>query len=333
MTLISETKPRETLEGKATPRASSRGVYFLANDKIFDVAIAFLNSFRISNPTIPLCLIPFGDDVARLREVSKLYKFTIFDDIQYLKFCDSVALKFFHWPCGQFRKLCAFAGPFDEFIYIDCDTVVLRDVSFAFQYLSHFNFVFSHSDAPGLRRWVWRDTIRAADSSLSARQIAFSANTGFFCSRRGEIDRGAVQARLAAGVELAPHMELGCAEQPFLNYLVVTSGKRFTSLYTLSREAKHLNVPLELWAGNGYRRFGKDAVEHGREEIFLVHWAGLWSASPRDKKIYAFFEKIGLRSRTPTMKFFMPRKKLWKFYRHFPQSSVEFMLDLGHQLI
>jgi hypothetical protein len=43
-----------------------RGVYFLANDGILDMAIAFLNSFPTYNPSIALCLIPNADDVAQL---------------------------------------------------------------------------------------------------------------------------------------------------------------------------------------------------------------------------------------------------------------------------
>lgn len=294
-------------------RRASRGVYFLANDAIFDIAVAFLNSFRLSNPAIPLCLIPYGPDVDRLSALAATYNFTVFEGARALNRCDAIALKFFNWPCGQFRKLCAFDGPFDEFIYVDCDTVVLRDLTFAFQYLARFDIVFSHSGEPGLRPWVWKDTIYAS-GLLSAPQIAFSANTGFFCSRKGVLSFERAQASLGQAQALAPHMELACAEQPFLNFLTVTSGLRYTSLYEMSRRARALDIPLEKWAGASL--FRKDAVKHRREDIFLVHWAGVWSASPSDRKLYAILAKLGLRSRTPSVKFFMPRKGLWKRYRH-----------------
>ena len=45
---------------------TQRGVYFLANDGILDMAIAFLNSFRTYNPSTALCLIPYADDVEQL---------------------------------------------------------------------------------------------------------------------------------------------------------------------------------------------------------------------------------------------------------------------------
>jgi len=40
-----------------TGAACSRGVYFIANDAVIDIAIAFLNSFRRHNAAMPLCMI------------------------------------------------------------------------------------------------------------------------------------------------------------------------------------------------------------------------------------------------------------------------------------
>ena len=291
----------------------SRGVYFLANDSILDLALAFLNSLRISNPSIPLCLIPFASDIDRLKELSDLYNFIIYENHENIRRCDEIACKIFGRQCGQFRKLCAFDGPFDEFLYIDCDTVLISDPYFAFQHLSNYDFIFSHSDTSGLRRWVWKDSIFSTDL-LNARQIAFSANTGFFCSRKQEINLHSVEKNIDKSMELVPHMELLCAEQPYLNYLVITSGKRYTSLLRLSESYKHYTPPLEKWAGGNV--FRRDSVSHKSKNIFLYHWAGCWSADHNDRRLYSLLAKFGLRSRTPQVKLFMPRKNLWKRYRH-----------------
>lgn len=37
-------------------------VYFMANNKVLDMTIAFLNSFRMHNKELPLCLIPYNND-------------------------------------------------------------------------------------------------------------------------------------------------------------------------------------------------------------------------------------------------------------------------------
>jgi hypothetical protein len=59
---------------------SNKGVFFLANDGIYDLVVAFLNSFRIHNPTLPLCLIPYRNDIQRISKLAAKYNFAIFDD-------------------------------------------------------------------------------------------------------------------------------------------------------------------------------------------------------------------------------------------------------------
>lgn len=46
------------------------GVYFLGNDKICDWAIAFLESFRCSNPDLALTMIPFDDRLDQMRQLA-----------------------------------------------------------------------------------------------------------------------------------------------------------------------------------------------------------------------------------------------------------------------
>jgi len=296
-----------------------RGVYFLANDAILDVTIAFLKSFRIHNPAVPLCLIPFGDDIERLAALGEIYDFSIYSDRCMLERCDEISLKFFDWRCGQFRKLCAFEGEFDEFIYVDCDTIVLNDVYFTFQFLDRADFITSHSDEPHLRQWVWKESIYEA-GVLSAQQIAFSANTGYFCSRKGQFTISGLERDLQKSLDVKQHLELGCAEQAYLNHIVVTSGCRYASLKKMKLDSGHWSIPLERWAGDkGRLRSWLGGLRaSARAKILLIHWAGMWSAQPSDRAIYAALERFGFPSRTPTVRFFLRHKWLWKYYRHYP---------------
>ena len=136
-----------------------RGAYFVANDAILDLAIAFLNSFRVHNPSMPLCLIPFNDDVETLSKLAGEYDFGVWSDPATLAWCDAVSQKFHDRSVGQYRKLAMWDGPFDEFIYIDTDTVVLTDLDFVFAHLADFGFIASHSNLPQIRKWVWKDSI------------------------------------------------------------------------------------------------------------------------------------------------------------------------------
>src|ERR1700730_17769535 len=109
---------------------SSRGVYFLANDRVLDLAIAFLNSFRRYNPEIPLCLVPFDENFDEVCDLRSKYVFSVFSDAIALQRCDELSKHFAGHRSGQFRKLAIWEGVFDEFIYIDVDTVVLSDIDF-----------------------------------------------------------------------------------------------------------------------------------------------------------------------------------------------------------
>ena len=110
---------------------TQRGVYFLANDGILDMAIAFLNSFRTYNPSTALCLIPYADDVEQFTSLHQQYNFTVWSDVDKLRWCDDISWSFHGCVVGQYRKLAMWEGPFDRFVYIDCDTVVLHNIDFA----------------------------------------------------------------------------------------------------------------------------------------------------------------------------------------------------------
>jgi hypothetical protein len=255
----------------------TRGVYFLANDTVLEQTLGFLNSFRTYNPDLPLCLVPFADDDARVRALAGQFGFTVWSDDAILQQCDEISRAFHDGDTsGQYRKLAMWSGDFDEFIYIDTDTIVLEPVDFAFHHLARYDFLTSHSHLPHLRQWVWHESI-VDTGALTAEQINFSANTGFIVSRAGLIDVMKVAADLVAPLALAPHMELLCAEQPLLNYLIVTSGRSYSSLSQIATETGDPDIPLEQWAGRDIGR-----VDAGRlscpdcRRVLLVHWAGEW---------------------------------------------------------
>lgn len=277
--------------------SNNRGVYFLANDYIFDFAVAFLNSFRTSNPDIPLCMIPFDNDIVQLGSLCSEYHFRIWQNDDILQQCDRISLSFHDHVLGHYRKLATWEGDFDEFIYIDSDTVVLKNVNFVYDYLKEFDFITSHSNIPEIRKWVWKDSIDEI-RTLTSEQTSFAANTGFIASKRGCLDVNEVVRRLPAALELVDHMELMCCEQSFLNYLIVTSGMRYTSILTIARANESLNLPRELWAGSQINSVvnGGQLVCPERPPVLLVHWAGEWQSARKENRQVPFYE-------------------LWSFYR------------------
>ena len=250
----------------------NRGVYFLANDRFLDYATAFLNSFRRFNPTIALCLIPYADDLAGLRKLQSRYRFTILDDPELLDACDDIGTAFRGSPYGHFRKLAMWEGEFDEFVYIDCDTVVLHDVEFAFDLLTDYGFLTAHGNDPATRRYVWNDSI-SDTRALTDEQISFAGATGFIASRKQCLRLDDVRARMPEAIEFAPHMFPDLKDQPLLNFLMVTSTHRYTSLFGLTRAGADL--PLEWWGGHTIApvQDGRIIWPH-RHPPLLMHWSG-----------------------------------------------------------
>jgi glycosyltransferase involved in cell wall biosynthesis len=261
---------------RRAPDESRRGVYFLANDSVIDTSIAFLSSFRTYNPSIPLCLVPFDRSVANLSQLQERFNFSIWQDDNLFRRCDDISLRFHDSVHGHYRKLAMWSGPYEEFIYVDTDTIVLESVEFVFKFLSAFGFVTSHSNIRKIRKWVWKDSI-AETRQLSAAQIAYATNTGFISSKKGNLSIDEAVSKLPGALDLAPHMELLCIEQPFLNYLIVTSGLRYTSLYSIFLKNRSPEIALEQWGGNdiGPVIHGR-VVQPGFPRTLLVHWAGEW---------------------------------------------------------
>lgn len=276
--------------------AGTHGVFFLANNKVFELALAFLRSFRTHNPDLPLCLIPYDADFGEIAALKENYSFTVFSDQQMLAECDEISMAFHGRVLGAYRKLVAWEGRFSEFLYIDIDTVVTGSVDFAFQHLHHGEYIASHSNLPDIRRWVWKDTVDAT-SFLTPPQMAFAANTGFFASTRGLLPMKHCRAKVAGALAIKDHMELHCMEQPFLNYLVVTSGYRYTSLLALRLNGTAPDVAAEFWAGiPGARVKGGMLHDLHGKPVFLVHWAGIWQNSDSASQDF-------------------PYKDLWDYYR------------------
>lgn len=307
------------LQNAALMETIKRGVYFLANDRILDITLAFLNSFRKYNPTTPLCLIPFRDDIEKLMTYSGPFRFEVFDDQEWLMYCDLVSLDFHPHVLGHYRKLAMWHGPFEDFIYVDVDMVVLKNLDFAFRMPMHAGFTVSFSDMPSIRQWVWKDSMYQTDL-LGPAQINYAANTGFIISRRQAITRSMIEAARLRAAALQPHMELSCMEQPLLNYLMVTSGLACTSLYTLMDTPLYPENYTEYWAGNPARNLKRKPyrtwLKGAYRDVFLLHWAGTWQPKAWEIRLYGYLRRLGLRRTMWTTRIWMPYRRIWKKFRY-----------------
>ncbi len=303
---------------------AKRGVYFLANDRVSELARAFLNSFRFHNPDLPLVLIPFDANTGAIEKLQDDYGFSIFRNETLLRRFDEISHTFYPRTVGEFRKMAAWFGDFDEFIYIDVDTTLTAPLDTVFPHLDEYPLLNSHSNIPAIRQFTWRDSIFAANL-LTEEQIAYSANMGFFASKKGVFDLPDIEHAVCHSARAIPHMESMCTDQPFMNFLFVTSGKKHTSLHVLREFRGDESIPHEMWAGDlkwtvsDLRTF---AYEGRQRNVLFVHWAGEWAAKAEDFAEWEMAVSKGIQVPRPTLRASMPQKALWQHYRYLTVPSL-----------
>jgi hypothetical protein len=290
------------------------GLYFLANNRVIDLCVAFLNSFRERNRSIPICLIPYDehcDDVIQMRE---RFDFSVFEDKKILLACDRIGQQLHGKNVGEYRKLAAWHGTFEQFIYIDVDTVVCRNIDDLFHLLSECVFLSSHSNHPSTRKYTWKDSA-IGSCDLSVDQIDYAANTGFIGSTRGALKIDMLGSTISGALKCREHMELRSAEQPFLNYAFVTSGLSYTSLSALREQHGQVHLPHECWAGDSrwdIKPRCEARYDGEMKDVLMVHWAGIWADN--EPRLGGDKESRDHCSRLRNIRRDLPKEELWTYY-------------------
>ena len=260
-----------------------------ANDPYIEWVRAFLESVRAWSPQVPMRMIPFDDRIDKVTRLASRYEFVVHTDHS-LTDLDQLGASILHGtgaPRGLFRKLALFWGPFEQFLFLDCDIIVTTEVQRFIATLDELHCDFTYA-IPCELEWIYSST----NMQQEARAAGFPSgiNTGAWASRRGLFSLDLCKA-LAAEV------------QPRRQELVLDGEQSFI-IWALYRQ----HVPVEafatatgptgyLWAGDQFNLKTATADGHAtlRSEIgaptFLVHWAG-----------------YGL---TPLM----PYRELWRRYR------------------
>jgi hypothetical protein len=251
----------------------TKGIYLLANDAVVDRAVALINSITAVDRSLPICVIPFDNATAKLR--SRLNRHVQFyEDVEFLHRCDQISVSIHHMRFGHFRKLAIWRGPFEAFIYIDVDALLIGGIEYIYSLLNEFDILVGHSNSPASRRWVWKDTIYDL-REFSDHQIEYAGMTGIIASKRGLVDDSIISSARRKLPTVLQHMELCTIEQSFLNLLFVTAGFRCSNIH-------RPDVIGELWGGNKHAVFDNQLQLYFRGRPMratVIHWAGLWHFS------------------------------------------------------
>ena len=111
------------------PPVGRRGIVTLANDKVYDWLVPFLESWRETNSHLPLYLVPYDDNCDLTRRACEIYGAT-FADVDNAAL-DALARRLYLlYPKHRrrLRKFLSLAVPLDEVCYVDVDIVLLRDL-------------------------------------------------------------------------------------------------------------------------------------------------------------------------------------------------------------
>ena len=136
----------------------SYGIYTLANDVVYDQLVALLNSIEANvSPDMPVCVIPFNESIELVsREIATRPNVTLFDNWAAIQRWENLADTVWAahpeaqnkkpgtapWGKGHHRRLAAFDGPFDRFVFYDGDSLAMKPLDGVFAKLDEFDFVF-----------------------------------------------------------------------------------------------------------------------------------------------------------------------------------------------
>lgn len=274
------------------------GIYTLANDVVYDQLVALLNSIEANaGKAYPVCIIAYDDNLEKVRtEVARRSNVTLLEDQSLFEFWEDysydvwkthptaletwkdrgITTRFYR--VGENHRYCAFdeAAPFDRFIYLDADTLVLGPISPFFDALDHpgNDFVvydFQFKDPSHIFNLNSDRLISLFPQGQVSRDIFCS---GCYAARKGCFSREQLTwlvSQLKEGD--SDILYLGAPNQSVLNYMVTKSGLKVHNL------AFHL--PPEKVSGNSVTSSHFQAVNHvlydKEARLIYLHFIGISS--------------------------------------------------------
>ncbi|MEH2305677.1 Npun_R2821/Npun_R2822 family protein [Nostoc sp.] len=220
------------------------GICTLGNDYVFDQLVALLNSIDvILGPETPVCIYPFDDQTQRIAdEIAKRPNVFLYDNQESINRWDQFMLSAAPERLnrsksrlyGAHRRFCAFDGPFDKFIYLDADTLVMNSLTSVFEKLDTYDFVvydFQFKDVSKIYNVNSPKLLEVFEQKRIDSEIFCS---GFYGAKRGTFNleqRDLLISHLQNGE--AEILYGGAGEQPLINYMVMRSN---LSIYNFARQ-------------------------------------------------------------------------------------------------
>ncbi len=244
------------------------GIAIVANDKVMHWLLAFLESWKATNPGLPVYLIPYDENVATTRLVAQAYEVT-FADVD-PKALDALSKRLY--PLGwnkrnRLRKLLSLTLPLDEVIYFDVDIILFHELTPILGKLkpgvTEFIVISETTD------YVYNEAAKQVDYLRSA--LLF--NDGFFITSRNIISIDDFHQAMTEDEKTFDRVRQrgGLYAQPLVNFVVHRKRLKIRSVSDLVPGAS-----TESYHKAAGAVFGPDGLhdEWGRP-IYFIHWPGV----------------------------------------------------------
>ena len=269
----------------------NKGIYLLANDNVYDQLVALLNSIEVNySRHIPICIIPFDDNIELVvEETAKRENIFLFNNKNSIDkwetFINNFHDLYYNYPdqglfkkrtevLSMHRKYCAFDGCFDEFIYLDIDTLVFQSLDHVFTKLKEYDFVvhdFQRTTSIRLNEVSYFfEVFKEIYESENALSHRFHCG-GFWASKRGVIDEKDLEYFLH---ELANGdikiFQTWLSEQTKLNYMTLKKG---LTLYNFTLDDSEYNTGVCITSPH-FEEKNHILYDHGKKLTYL-HYMGI----------------------------------------------------------
>jgi Mannosyltransferase putative len=268
------------------------GICTLANDAVYDQVVALLNSIEaIYGTDMPVCIYPYNDNLEKLTaEISRRPHVQLYSDRESIErwdrfFCEVWDAhptahqrrleKGFKPPYrfGHHRYFCAFDGPFDRFLYLDADTLLMNRVEPIFEKLENSDIV--------VYDFQYKDPTHVFDVTSPKLTELFSPDalqsifcSGLYASKKNlytpeHLDR--LLSQLQSGD--AEVLYIWAADQPILNYMALRSQQ---SVYNFARQLPKAEITGCCVTSSHFEARDWVLYDAGRQLTYL-HYIGISS--------------------------------------------------------
>lgn len=275
----------------------NKGIYTLANDKVYDQLVALLNSIEVNvGKEVPVAVIAYDNNIeAVVAEVSKRENVFVISDESCFRPWEDFSFEawkehptaFSKWAqkgikgvnrLGMNRRYYAFdsQAPFDNFVYFDADILVLNSLEYIFSQLEFSDFVvydFQYKDPSHIYNLDSSKLHQIFPEDRIRREI-FCA--GFYGGKRGLFtpeERDELEQKLISGE--AEVLYPSAPNQSLLNYMKMRLN---IPVFNFA-----LELPPEQRTGCSvtsphFQMRGKDLLYDKNARLTYLHYIGVSSS-------------------------------------------------------